>query len=540
MLLAACGESTPADSRREDVEFQFSDVTVESGVGFLHHKPARAEIVPLGGGIVVLDFDNDGFDDVYVTDSEGSNALYRNGGDGTFTDVAAAAGVNDAEGMGNGGCAADYDGDGQRDLYVTNYGPSKLFQNNGDGTFTDVTGPVGVGDGDKIYRSMGCAWGDYDEDGSLDLVVVRHLDEREPDLFETKNFISAVGRLALYHNNGDGTFTNTTPLLEDAPTGTGATASGDTFGNVWGAGFQPSWVDFDNDGDLDLYVVNDMGADIQPNVLWRNDGRRPDGGWSFVDASLGSGADLKMFGMGLAVGDYDLDGFLDMFMTNIKDDVLLRNDGSGLVFTDGTGRAGIDVGMIGQKLRISWGTMFFDYDNDGDEDLYMVSGFLNVKPPPANAREQPNVLLRNNGDGTFADVSGMSGADDPGTGRGGVYLDFDNDGCLDLFVSNFDQRAKLFRNACDSGNSWLAIKLVGTSSNRDGIGARVEVTAGEASQIRELSGGSGSISQNMLAAHFGLGAADRVDSVTIRWPGGRVQTLTDVAVNQRLTITEPP
>ena len=515
------------DTAREDVA-GFTNVTVSAGVGFLHHNRS-SEVIEMGAAVVILDFNGDGLHDIYVTDSQGPNALYSNNGNGTFTEVAAAAGVDDPLGRSNGGCAADYDNDGAQDLYLTNYGPSRLFRSSGDGTFLDVTAPAGVADAHSFLRSTGCAWGDYDRDGHLDLIVVRHLHEFEP------------GGLALYHNNGDGTFANVTPLLDDgrfpAPTGDGSSI-GEQVGNIWGAGYQPGWVDFDNDGDVDLYVVNDFGIEIHENVLWRNDGPAPGGSWSFFDASADSGADLAMYGMALAVGDYDLDGNLDLFMTNIKENILLRNTGDGLTFTNTMSDAVPDISMIRGKERITWGAMFLDYDNDGDEDLYVVSGQLGGPTAP-NAKDQRNLLLRNNGDGTFADVSSAGGADDPGVGHGAGYLDFNGDGCLDLYVANLGQRAKLFQNDCRSGDSWLAIETVGTTSNRDGIGARITVVAGGKTQIREIASGGSMMGQNMMEAHFGLGAATVADSVTIRWPSGTVQTLTDVAVNQRLTVTEP-
>ena len=247
-----------------------------------------------------------------------------------------------------------------------------------------------------------------------------------------------------------------------------------------------------------------------------------------------------MHGMGLAVGDYDLDGFLDLFMTNIGHSVLLRNEGDGLRFTNSTAEAGTGIGALGSQIRVTWGAVFFDHDNDGDEDLYVVSGYLRGYPPPGNPEEQPNVLLRNNGDETFADVSAASGTDDAGMGRGGVYLDFNNNGCLDLFVSNIGQAAMLYRNLCDTGNNWLVIKTVGTTSNRDGIGARITLSAQGSTQIREITAGSSQVGQNMMAAHFGLGTGPEVDSLSIRWPSGVVQVIEDPGVNQAITVIEPP
>ena len=507
----------------------FSDVTTTAGVGFLHHE-ASNQTLPFGAGVVVLDFNDDGLHDIYVPDSAGSNVLYRNNGNGTFTDVASAAGVANPLGIGNGGCAADYDNDGDQDLFLTNYGPSRLYRNSGDQTFQDFTAEAGLHSPDVSLRSTGCAWGDYDRDGLLDLAIVRHVHEFSPTMFKDGDFAEGARTLALYHNNGDGTFTNATRLVGD--TGVpGTSEEGQPTDVALAAGFQPGWVDFDNDGDADLYIVNDFGAYLRPNIFWQNDG-------GFFDISHRSGAGVAIFGMGLAVADYDLDGFLDLYITNIGQNVLLRNDGDGLRFTDTATDAGAGIGAIGEQNRVSWGTVFFDYDNDGDEDLYVVSGYLEDEPP-SNPIEQPNVLLRNNRDGTFTDVSSDSGADNPGIGRGGAYLDFDNDGCLDLFMTNLGQRARLFRNNCAADNHWLSVRTVGTSSNRDGIGARITVVAGGAAQTREVRSGSSQMSQSMRSVHFGLGEAETIDTVTIRWPRGAVQTLTDVAADRLLTVMEP-
>ena len=522
--------SGAARSVDSDETPMFRDVSSQAGVDFLHHHFSA----PLGGGVVVFDFNGDGLHDIYVADSKGPNALYRNNGDSTFSDVARAAGIDDPKGVGNGGCAADYDNDGDQDLFLTNYGPNRFFLNKGDGTFVDLTTHAGVQDTYSLYRSMGCAWGDYDADGFLDLIVVRHLERWNAMLVITRDFLPRVGAMALYHNDGGGGFVDVTDLLGD--TSHPRTRTKDRyFGNVWGAGFQPAWVDYDNDGDLDLYVVNDFGSDIQPNVLWRNDGPTADGGWGFRDVSDISDANVGIYGMGLAIGDYDLDGHSDFFITNINDNVLLKNNGQGRSFVD----TSIEMGVRESRKRVGWATAFLDYDNDGDEDLYVVNGYIGDGTKLVHLEDQANLLWRNGDSGTFTNVSSESGVDDPGDGRGGAYLDFNRDGCLDLYVANVGGRAKLFENTCDWGGNWLIVKTVGTVSNRDGIGARISVVAGRSSQVRDVYGGSSSVSQNMVEAHFGLGRAAMVDSVTIRWPSGAVQTLTDVPPNQWLTVTEP-
>ena len=517
----------------------FADVTETAGLVFRHHEDL-SEMQPVGAGVLVFDYNGDGLDDAYLTDSLGPNALFRNNGDGTFTDVAWQAGVADADGHSNGGCAADYDNDGDQDLYVTNHGHSRLFRNEGDGTFTDVSGGSGVADPDLSLKSTGCAWGDYDRDGLLDLVVVRHFRELTSRTLVQGAFHEEVRSLVLYRNAGGGAFTDETELLGHTLPPS-RSRYGESLGNLWGAGFQPGWLDYDDDGDPDLYVANDWGTFTNPNVLWRNDGPADDGSWLFVDVSEESGAGVAIEAMSVTVGDYNLDGRFDMFVTNVGASVLLQGDGER--FENVSAEAGTEVAMIGVEKRVTWGSAFLDYDNDGLEDLYIVSGFLKPTINPQNApsymKRQHNKLLRNRGDSTFEDVSARSGADDPGVGRGLAYLDMDEDGCLDLLVGNLGGHAKLFRNNCKTGHNWLAVRLVGTHSNRDGIGARLTLEAGGRRQIREVSGGRSFMGQHMRPAHFGLGTVSKVGRLTVRWPSGIVQTLTDVPANRRVTVTEP-
>ena len=288
-------------------------------------------------------------------------------------------------------------------------------------------------------------------------------------------------------------------------------------------------------------MINDFGQDIQPNVLWRNDGADGSGGWTFTDVSIAAGIDVPMYGMGLAVGDPNGDGLVDLFVTNIKNNVLFSREATTPTFHDIAGESKATVGMIENLLRVAWGTMFFDFDNDSDEDLYVVSGYLGGDPDviPANPLEQPNVLLRNDGAGTFEDVSDGSGADDPGVGRGSAYLDYDGDGCLDVVVGNFGQEARLFRNECSEGNHWLRVHLRGGASGTDGLGAKVEVKAGGKTQVRKVVGGGSFMGQNMLDAHFGLGEAEAADSVTVYWPSGKMEQRLDVDADRTITFVEP-
>ena len=519
----------------------FVDITAESGLAFTHSR--RPDIMPFGGGIVVLDVDGDGWSDIYVANSDGPNALYRNLGNGTFSDIATASGLADVTGQGNGGCAADYDNDGDTDLFATNWGSSTLFENSGSGSFVDVTAVAGVGDPDHSYRSMGCAWGDYDLDGHVDLIVVRHMNDADVRAFQTRTFEPTVRPLSLHRNRGDGTFEDVTTSLGplDPPTN----IREDGISGVYGGGFQPVWIDIDNDADSDLYVCNDFGDEVQPNRLWVNNG---DGGFTDVTESSGSGFEMSC--MGVAIGDYDTDGFLDLYLTNIGDNVLLRNLGAtdAHAFSDMATLAGTAIGVAGgswvfedrllRQFRVTWGNVFFDFDNDGDEDLYVVSGHLD-SDPETNALDQANVLLRNDGDGTFTDVSSGSGADDRDIGRGVATLDFNRDGCLDLVIQNFEAELKLLENRCTNGNNWLSVEVIGTPSNRDAIGTRITIVAGGETQIREITAGSSQMGQHALPAHFGLGDAGFVDSLTIRWPSGRVLSLSNVATNRTVTVIEP-
>jgi enediyne biosynthesis protein E4 len=403
-----------------------------------------------------------------------------------------------------------------------------------------VTEAAGVGDPDRTYRTSGVAWGDFDGDGLLDLLVVRHLDESDPAvLFSSpRNLSPAVRALALYRNRGNGTFTDVTAWLGDAA----AYPS-----KVKGAGFTPAFVDYDNDGRPDIYVVNDFGVANHPNVLWRNDGSDGRGGWKFTDVSRQSGADLAIYGMGLAVADYDHDGHLDLYTSDIGPSKLLRGRGDG-TFVEVAEAAGVGRGVVPDPAfpdnrSIGWGVAFLDYDNDGWRDLYLVAGFMDAEPS-FNLTRQPNALFRNRGDGTFEDVSAGSGVDDDGAGREVVAADFDGDGRLDLYLVNIGTRAEnpgvshLFLNRVPQAGNWLAVKPVGTRSNRDGVGTRVEVRAGGLTGAGVMGERQGHVSHSVVPVHFGLGAATRA-TVTVRWPSGAVQTFADIPANRLLTVVEP-
>ncbi len=516
----------------------FRDSTAEAGLTFKHADYTNGQ----GAAAAVLDFDNDGWPDLYVTNVNGPNALFKNRGDGTFVDVAKQAGVDLADlhsqRIGSRAVACgDFDNDGLTDLFVINSGPFKsdsnpfsiitfgrganrLFRNRGDGTFEDATAKAGVAG--KAW-SQCAAFGDYDGDGWLDLYVGNYIDQLDP--FFGQGPISCSPNY-LYHNNHDGTFTEVAAKLGVAG-----------FGCTLASGF----TDYNNDGRMDLYIVNDFGRFFQPNVLYRNDGPGLSGQWQFTDVSIAAKVDARVCGMGLAVGDYDGDGYLDYYATNIGNNVLLRNLGNG-TFENVAMKTGAAGGFTPRgENRVNWGPEFFDFDNDGFLDLYVASGFLVAIAP--NPSQQPNQLFRNLGNGTFADVSAISGADDPNQSRGIVLADFDHDGDLDLVVVNNNGPLHYFRNEYNTAghkgeNNWIEINLRPRQGHREAFGARVKIVVGSVAQIREIGSGSPSGSVSSLVAHFGLGPADHVDSMEIHWPSGTVETLSRLPANRIIEMTE--
>ena len=519
---------------------QFLDVTAEAGIAFKHVNGAsdrKLYLETMGSGAAFLDYDNDGDLDLYIvngaplpgfeTASPPVNTLYRNNGDGTFTDVTTAASGGDA-GYGMGCVAADYDNDGDSDLYVTNFGENLLYQNNGDGTFTDATAHAGVGNGQRWSSS--CAFVDYDHDGNLDLYVVNYLDY---DIAKDRNWYDSRGRRiysnpqvyagisdTLYRNNGNGTFTDVTKqagVYNDDGKGLGVTCG-----------------DYDNDGRIDIYVANDT----TPNFLYRNvgDGR-------FVDIAPFAGAAYNEHGvaeggMGVDFGDYNNDGTLDIFATNFSNETntLYHNTADGALI-DFTNIAGLGEVSF---LKLAFGTKFFDANNDGALDLFVANGHLYPTESDALEYAQTDQLFINTGEGTFADASEGSGEyfSTKRVGRGAAFGDYDNDGDTDIFVVNLNQEGVLLRNEGGNKYNWLMIKTVGGKSNRDGIGTRVEVVTRSHAQMKEVQAGSSYLSGHDLRLLFGLGTETKAEAVKITWPSGTEQILKDVEANQLLIITE--
>src|SRR6266850_2535709 len=572
---------------------QFHNVAKEAGVDFENKyypafltQPLKFAMIRYGpAGITTGDYDNDGFYDLFIPDGVESK-LFRNKGDGTFEDVTAKAGLAGLDGV-SVGLFADYDNDGFKDFFVSRtFKPNQLFHNNGNGTFTEVTKKSGIG---EDCCTTVASWVDYDNDGNLDLYVGRYLDPRTsiPTTFYARNGLPNQ----LYRNNGDGTFTNVTEKA-------GVGELGLCLGTVWG--------DYDGDGFPDLYVVNDFGR----KTLYHNNRNG-----TFTDVTVKSGALAYGAGMSASFADYDNDGKLDIYSTNIRSEeawyaemptvmrymmncwrqgvwktdmplywevfkqsgfgfvevfqqmasgnTLLRNRGDG-TFEDTTWKANANpVGWF-------WGASFADFDNDGWQDIYAADGwvyndrdteieldFLNnvvsrqkdyktgiFFDPKYFGRTswhgwERNRHLRNNGDGTFTEIGTAAGTDLITNSRGVAVADFWNRGRLDIAVAASTDHHSLLKNNIDNKNSWLAVELVGTKSNRDAVGARITIEAQGKHQMREVVLGDGYGSQNSLRQYFGLGANMKVDTLTVRWPrSGTIQTFPNVAANQIVRITE--
>ncbi|HEX8766516.1 MAG TPA: CRTAC1 family protein [Candidatus Acidoferrum sp.] len=499
-----------------------------------------------GTGVAILDYDNDGWPDIFIvngTKLEGfpngkapTSHLYHNNHDGTFTDVTEKAGLV-RSGWGQGVCVGDYDNDGYDDLFVTYYGENVLYHNNGNGTFTDVGEKAGVAGNGKNW-STGCAFVDYDRDGKLDLIVANYVAYDSATAFAPGDQPSCMwkgvpvmcgprglpwGKNILYHNRGDGTFEDVTKKAKiDQTNGHYA--------------FSVSTLDYDDDGWPDIFVACDSTA----SILYHNN---RDG--TFTDVAVISGAAFnddgrEQAGMGSTVGDYDGDGRLDIFKTNFSDDTstLLHNNGDG-TFDDKTFPAGF--GLNTQYL--GWGTMFVDVDNDGWPDLLLVNGHVYPEVDSQHLGSsflEPKILYHNNGNGTFTDISGHAGPAIAATssGRGLAVGDLWNDGRMSAVISNMSAAPMLLVNDLRNANHWIAFRTVGAKSNRDGIGAKITVKVGSRTLVDEVRSGSSYDSNNDLRVHFGLGAAAKIDSVEVRWPTGLVERFESLSVDSIHTLKE--
>ena len=525
----------------------FTDITKESGITFSHVSAPDKKFIleSMSGGVAMFDFDKDGFQDLYfvnaptvATASDPKRArseLWRNRGNGTFADATDTAGVGHP-GWGMGVVAADFDNDGWEDLYVTCFGPNRLYRNNHDGTFTEVAERAGVGD---PRWSTGAAFADYDGDGWLDLFVANYVDVRLDALpeFGKGRFCEFHGIPvqcgprglpgsgdSLYRNKGDGTF-------EDVSVKAGVADPAGRFG------MGSVWSDFDRDGHPDLVVANDAG----PNFLYRNHGNG-----TFTDVAVTAGAALDENGkeqgsMGVAIGDYNHTGASSVLVTNFSNEynALYRHD-RGFQFTD--------VSFASQTAKASiplvgWGTHFFDYDNDGWLDLLVVNGHVypQVERAAVAGRYRQRMLLyHNNRNGTFALVTASpdSALAALTVSRGSAAGDLDNDGDLDVVVNNLDGAPTVLRNDVGNERNYLVVELEGRKANRDAVGAVVTVRAADLVQRAERRNGDSYLSRSDPRLHFGLDRRPKVDSLEVRWPNGVVQAFTDIAANAFIRIVE--
>jgi enediyne biosynthesis protein E4 len=544
-LMAAVG---PAPSGPAVPVPRFVEVTDRSGVVFRHisgQEGVKNYIFEAkGGGVGALDYDNDGWMDLYVVQGstlelhrsgkDPHGALFHNLGNWRFEEVTEKAGLTRAA-WGMGVTAADFDNDGWVDLYLTNLGPNILYHNNGDGTFTDVTDKAGVGD---PRWSTSASFGDYDADGLLDLFVPNYLDVG-PDKLPVESTSCQYRGIpcmcgprglpgapdSLYHNEGKGIFKDVT---EES-----GVVDRDKF-----FGLGSIWADVNDDGLLDLYVANDA----TPNLLFVNKG-----GGRFVEMGFPSGLAVggggqEQASMGVDVADYDNDGRLDAYCTHFAADysTLYRNEGN-LLFQDVTGQAQI---MVPEYPWVAWGTRFVDLNHDGWKDIFHANGhvypFMRDRPNGKETYRQPHTLYLNLKSGTFLDASALAGPDiqKPSVGRGVAFADFDNDGDIDFVVANMNGSPQLFRTDVPGANHWAMFRTVGRKSNRDGIGTRITATAGGIRQVWEIKRTVGVYSCSDPRAHFGLGEAARIDKLQVRWPSGKSQELLDVAADRHYVIDE--
>ena len=523
----------------------FIDVARSSGITFQHDNAASPEkflIETMGSGCAWLDYDQNGLLDLYLVNGAATrlytpahalrSALYRNNGDGTFTDVTAKAGVG-AEGLfGMGVAVGDYDNDGFPDLLVLGYGRCLLYHNNGDGTFTDVTQRAGVANSGRWASSA--AWFDYDNDGRLDLVIANYIDwspdrnfwcgDHGPGMRSYCHPDDYHGQPpTLYHNNGDGTFTDVSK-----PSGVGAKP---------GNGLGVLTFDYDNDGWQDIFIANDS----MPNFLFHNN---RDG--TFREVGYEAGVAVSMdgvaeAGMGVDAADTTGNGRMDLIVTHLDMQLarFYRNLGEGN-FDDATLRSKMAYATFHMS---GFGARFMDYDNDGARDIFMANGHVldNISRYHAEVQyAEPKLMFRNVGRGVFENVSDRLGADFrlPRVSRGAAIADFDNDGDLDILVNNNGGAPQLLRNDGGNANHWLEILLIGTKSNRDAVGARVRVSTGELVLFDQRKGGLSYQSAQDPRLHFGLGQRDRVDSIEITWPSGEITRLANLKSDQIIAVKE--
>ncbi len=491
----------------------FSDQSISSGVGYTHSGVPDSLDMPVGSGCAWFDYNNDGLLDLYSCNRIGANKMFENNGNGTFTEKAAALGIADAAHDGAAVVVGDINNDGYQDLYVGNSDDNVLFLNNQGTSFTDITSGSGL-EAMGSNRTTSGSFGDFNNDGYLDLYVTHHIPPLNTGIGEVRDF--------LFINNGDKTFTDVSTHLDTAL--------------IQDPGFASSWTDIDKDGDQDLIVINDCPFSGFPNngtFIWENEGGT-DGvsDWHFSDSSTDLVEDDCSNGMGIGIGDYDRDGYMDLVYSNIGPARLFKNNQGTFESQDAAG-----VG-IQPFDHFSWGTSFMDFDNDGWQDIAMAIGALSFAGTIDTTQECN--FFKNDGDGTFTEMANILGIDDDTKTRSIVHADYDNDGDLDLLMFNYNDEIRLFRNDEVNTNNYLRVKLRSKKSAPDGIGSWVEILTNDGvKQFFELRSGSNLGGGDEIMAHFGLGAATMIDSLKVSWMSGAESVLTGLSVDTVITIREP-
>ncbi|MFT5386299.1 MAG: hypothetical protein ACI81W_003712 [Saprospiraceae bacterium] len=508
-----------------------TEVTAAAGIDHFYFS-----VNYMGGGAAFFDYDNDGDEDLWIAGGINQDVLYNNNGKGVFTEIGTNAGLEATNGhITSGVITADLDNDSWRDVIVLGHigFHPLLFKNNGDGTFSEISESAGLSE--FKGQSFAAACGDVNMDGYLDIYIATYVDDIH-NIYNSDGVVVGFGHECLdnflFVNNGDWTFSEMGAEYE--------VKNG-------GCTLATTFTDYDGDADQDLLVANDFGEWIKPNALYQND----NGNTPFSDVGQQTGMDIGVYGMGIAIGDYDKDLDLDYYITNLGRNVLLENQGDA-TFSDQSTATGVEDTYMDSLLAVGWGTAFIDVDNDADLDLFVCNGYVPAAAFINNSKENRNRLFINDGnpDGNgfgFYESALDSDLDNPGRGRGFAYADYDNDGDLDMLVIHVNkqttsdpiQKVALYRNDLDNDNHYLKVKLQGITSNRDAFGATIKIVVGDQSWIHDYNGGYGShASQHTSIAHFGLGEIETVDSLVVTWPGGAQHFFTNISSNQMIYILE--
>ncbi|HHG83965.1 MAG TPA: CRTAC1 family protein, partial [Bacteroidetes bacterium] len=502
----------------------FSEVSQAAGIDHYTYNP-----VQMGAGVAWFDYDADGDEDLYFTGGAAPSKLYRNNGDGTFSDVTQASGLYiPAHLHTQGVVTGDLDNDGYREVFIGTQWiePNFLFHNNGDGTFTDISLTSGIEPDSNWIASA--TFGDVNLDGLLDLYTASYVWEGRilyDSLFNPIGYDHRCKPNSLWLNNGNGTFSDIAAAYGVADTG---------------CALSVVFTDFDGDHDADILVANDFGEWVKPSALYQSAYPAP-----FADISVSAQMDVQMYGMGIGVGDYDHDLDLDYYVTNIGWNGLFNNQGNA-IFQDTARWAGVRNDSINGKRTTGWGNAWIDFDLDSWQDLFVANGYIQMIPTILNEQNDPDKMFRNNGDGTFSDIGNSMGLGNTWSCRGMAIADYDLDGDPDMAVgviridTSSTNHSLLYKNEQNTGNHWLKVRVQGTVNNRDGFGTQLSIRANGTQWLHEINGGSGHMSQHSSIAHLGLGSANKVDSLFVIWPDGNVQLLTDIPADSFITVVEDP